>query len=68
LRVRNAVSTEERCEAIEMSGGVFYKRPEENMYVKALLEGFGEKGRFDDDWAVPPLGLEDQKRMKGQKG
>jgi hypothetical protein len=38
------------------------------MYVKALLEGFGEKGRFDDDWAVPPLGLEDQKRMKGQKG
>ncbi|KAH8786497.1 hypothetical protein BGZ57DRAFT_756567 [Hyaloscypha finlandica] len=68
LRVRNAVSMEERCEVIEMSGGVFYKRPEENMYVKALLEGFGEKGRFDDDWAVPPLGLEDQKRMKGQKG
>lgn len=68
LRVRNAMSMAERCEAIEMSGGVFYKRPEENMYVKALLEGFGEKGRFDDDWAVPPMGLDDQKRIKGQKG
>jgi hypothetical protein len=68
LRVRNALSMGERCEAIEMSGGVFYKRPEENMYVKALLEGFGEKGRFDDDWAVPPMGLEDQKRLKRKQG
>jgi hypothetical protein len=67
LRVRNAVSIQERCEAIEMSGGVFYERPEENVFVKWLLDGFGEKGRFDDDWAVP-VGYEDEKRLKGQKG
>jgi hypothetical protein len=66
LRIRNAVTMKERCEAIEMSGGVFYARPEENVFVKALLESFGEKGRFDDDWALPD-GYEDEKRLKGQK-
>ena len=34
---------EERCKALEMSGATFYKNPEECEYVKALLEGFGNK-------------------------
>jgi hypothetical protein len=69
LRVRNALTMQERCEAIKMSGGVFYERPEENGFVKVLLESFGEKGRFDDDCAVPvaPVAQEDEKRLKVQK-
>ena len=39
---------EERCKALEMSGPTFFKDPADCVYIKPLLEGFGEdKSLFD---------------------
>jgi hypothetical protein len=42
-RMRNAFTMDERCKALEMAGARFYENPEDCVYVKPLLDGFGEK-------------------------
>jgi hypothetical protein len=41
-RAKNAHSMEERCMALEMAGATFFESPEDCVYVKPLLDGFGE--------------------------
>jgi hypothetical protein len=47
-RAKNAHTMEERCMALEMSGATFFENPEDCVYLKPLLDGFGE------DKAPPP--------------
>jgi hypothetical protein len=41
-RAKNAHTMEERCTALEMSGATFFENPEDCVYVKPLLDRFGE--------------------------
>lgn len=48
-RLSNAYTMEERCKAMEMSGAVYYAKPEDYELVKALLDGFGEHEREPEE-------------------
>jgi len=55
--INNALTMEERRKAIEMSGGTFFKRPEDSEYIRPLLEGLGNHGsRRDDERGWSDLG------------
>ena len=41
--IYNALTMEERCEAIKLSGGTFFENPEDSEYVRPLLQGFGNR-------------------------
>jgi hypothetical protein len=45
--VCNALTMEERCEAIRRCGGRYFKDPNTSEHVRPLLEGFGEHERWD---------------------
>ena len=41
-RAKNAHTMEERCTALKLSGAMFFEHPKDCVYVKPLLDGFGE--------------------------
>ena len=42
MGAKNAHSMEERCRALEMASARVFDSPEDRIYVKPLLDGFGE--------------------------
>lgn len=47
--IYNALTMEERCEGIKLSGGIFFENPRESDVVRPLLEGFGKHERRDPE-------------------
>jgi hypothetical protein len=43
--IYNTLTMEERCEAIEISGGIFFEDPEDCEFTGPLLKSFGEHNR-----------------------
>jgi hypothetical protein len=41
--INNALTMDERCLAIKLSGGAFYENPEGSEYIAPLLHGFGNR-------------------------
>ncbi|PVH73084.1 hypothetical protein DL98DRAFT_431944, partial [Cadophora sp. DSE1049] len=47
--IYSALTMEERCEGIKLSGGVFFESPKESEVVRPLLEGLGNHERKDPE-------------------
>jgi hypothetical protein len=41
--IYNALTMEERCLAIKLSGGKFYENPEDSEHIAPLVQGFGNR-------------------------
>jgi hypothetical protein len=57
---------EERCKAIEISGGTFFENPEECDFTRPLLKSFGEHNR--KDFGEEDGGWWDQGTRRGREG
>ena len=64
--IYNALAMEERCKAIEISGGTFFENPEECDFTRPLLKSFGEHNR--KDFGEEDGGWWDQGTRRGREG